>query len=187
MHYLDHTDIERYLNITLEENGVEYVDSLIPAVEDYIDSATNRTWKVLDDEGEPIEFTETFDGNASLFFPRNIPIDEVISFTVDGEELPENQVYAYDSLIRTEYLTARGRRNVIVTYTSRATVPEDLKLALIKWIAQSLEGQGVKDEEGKTLKRARIGQVEMEYVNVVTKDVPDFVSSVIERYRLPVV
>lgn len=101
MYYLDYTEVERYCNIMLEENGVEYVNSLIPAVEDYVDTACNRTWKV----------TEILDGNTGVFFPKQPPIDEITSVTVDDTALDLDEVYNYyDSLFRTHYLTASGSR-----------------------------------------------------------------------------
>lgn len=173
MPYFARTDVETFLNITLNPTGQATVDALIPAVSAYADSYCNRTWSV----DSPI--TETFDGGSPVLFVGTPPIDEITSITVDGVTLLDADYYQFPGYIRLDTIPTHAYRNIVVTYTSGATLPADLKHALIRWTGEILKAS---EDAGKTAKRVQFGPSEVEFL--VQDGIPRFVQDVLKRYRL---
>lgn len=175
MAYIAKADVATLLNITLTPQGETLVDALIPAVEAYAESYCNRKW------GNQANLTEYFDGGQRLYFVSNPPITTLTSIAIDGVTLLSPYYYNYGSYIRLADAASVGYRNVVITYTSNQGVPNDLKHALIRWVAQIFKAA---EDGGKVGKRVQIGTVEIDYL--VTSEIPEFVQKVLDRYQLPI-
>lgn len=176
MAYITRTDIETFLNITLNSNGQALVDALIPAVEKYAEDFCERNWST----GASTDITETFDGGTDMFFPRICPIASVQSVTINGSTYPLSNAYNYGSYIKLASPAIDLPRAVVIVYrTSANTVPNDLKHALIRWVADIFKSQ---DDAGKTTSRWSEGPVSVDYL--VQDGIPKFVEIVLNKYRL---
>jgi hypothetical protein len=174
MSYINSTDVQTYLNRTLKTQGLNQVNAIIPAVEEFLEKACNRTW------GSTGETTEVFDGGGTRLFPKHTPIASVSSLTVDDQPLVEREdFFVYDGFISMGYPTTKGHRNVSLTYTPAESLPADVKHAMVRWAAQIyLEAK----DGGKVITRLQQGPMTLEYS---AKDgIPQFVQEVIGRHRL---
>lgn len=181
MAYLTKDDVTAFLNITgLSVGAQSSLTAIIEAIEAFTDSYCNRTWNTRDGIQNPIVFTEVFDGNTGVFFPKNPPIKDIVTVTIDGDTLSLDDAYNYGSLIRLSSLASAGRQIVSITYTSNATLPADVKHALVRWAGEIFKSA---EDAGKTTKRVQWGnQVDVEFL---TQDgIPTFVQMVLDRYRL---
>lgn len=183
MPYLTNNDIETLGNLDLTPNGAALAELLIPAVEAAANAYTNRQWEISGNK------VETFDGGQQMYFPSLVPVASVVSITVDGTVIDANRYFAYSSYIRFDELTDRGFQNVVITYTVNAPLPADVKIVLAKWVAQfitSMEDSANTASGGKSVKRAQFGRSEVEYFapEKMTQDIPAFVTTVLDRYRL---
>lgn len=176
MAYLIYTDVEKFLNINLTANGQALVNSLIDAVSEYINGFCGRVWS----NGSSLDITEYFDGGVDTFFPKNTPISQITSMTIDGQSVASADIKNYGSYVKLLYSTNPGPQNVTIVYrTSANTLPADLKLALTMWISQIFKSQS---DGGKTVESFSAGSISVKYL---TKEgIPTFVSDIIESYRI---
>ena len=172
MPYIDSTDIENFLGLDLQTNGQTQVDALIPAIEAYFERQCNRKWSYSGNQ------VETFDGNTDTFFVKAPPIASVVSITDDGLAISTDDIYAYDSYIKLGYRTTNKRRCVVITYTTDATLPADVKHAMVRWVAQIYKEA---KDAGKPVSRVSMGPMSVEFT---AKEVPQFVKDVIAAHRL---
>lgn len=176
MAYIQRSDIETFLNITLSVNGQVLVDALIPAVERFVEDYCGRIWSI----NSSTNITETFDGGTDTFFPQNLPIASIQSVTVQGSPYDLSQVYNYGSYIKLATQAVDIPRAVVIVYrTSANTIPADLKHALVQWISQIFKSQ---DDAGKVASRVSTGPVSVDFV--VQDGIPKFVELLINKYRL---
>lgn len=175
MAYIAKSDVETFLNITLNSNGQALVDALIAAIEAYVDRECNRTWT----KGSSDNITETFDGGTDIFFPTN-PVASIQSLTIAGSAYDVSNVYNYGSYLKTKSIIGTNPREIVLVYrTSANAIPQDLKHAIIRWVSEIFKSQ---DDAGKTSSRVTSGPVSVEYL---TQDgIPKFVEDVIKHYRL---
>lgn len=181
MAYLTNDDIETLGNIDLTANGEAMADELIPAITEEVEAYTNRKWGVEDPQ------IEVYDGGRQVYFPKITPVETVESITVDGTELTTDAYFVYDGYIRLDSPASSGRQNVVITYTANVTVPTSIKVAMANWIAQIItNAETPVTQDGKVVKRAQFGPGEVEYFapQAVTNVMPDFVTTVLDRYRL---
>jgi hypothetical protein len=176
MAYITAEEVKTFLNIDLTANGSQIVESIIPGVEQYAENYCNRTWQTGSND-----ITETFDANGCIYFVGNPPVnlDETITVSVDGTALTTSEFFAYANYITLDSTPVRGNRNVVITYKSNATIPADLKHALIRWTAEIFKSA---EDAGKTAKRVQFGPSEVEFL--VQDGIPKFVQMVLDRYRL---
>ena len=174
MAYITTTDVINGLNLqNLSATATSALAAIIAGVEQAAEAHCNRTWSATTQQ------IETFDGGQTVYFPTKGPISTITSITVDGTALSTDEIYNYGTHIRLEYATTRGYRNVVITYTPAESLPNDVKLALIQWAGQLFKAA---EDGGKTLERARIGEVEMWYA---AKDgMPQSVKEVLDRHRV---
>ncbi len=173
MAYLTKENVENYLNIDLTPQGETLVDSLIPAVEAYVNSYCSRSWNNSSPQ------TEYLDGGQNLYFLANSPVTSITSIVVDGTTLASTEYFLYSSYIRLDYPATTDYRNVVITYVSNVPLPNDLKQALIQWVAEMFKNA---DDGGKTAERVKFGSAETWFK---TQDgIPKFVQDVLNRYRL---
>ncbi len=175
MAYIAKSDIETFLNITLNSNGQALVDALIAAIEAYVDRECNRTWT----KGVSDNITETFDGGTDIIFPTN-PVASIQSLTIAGSSYDVSNVYNYGSYLKTKSIVGSKPREIVLVYrTSANAIPADLKHAIVRWVAEVFKSQ---DDAGKVASRVTSGPVSVEYL---TQDgIPKFVEDVIKHYRL---
>lgn len=178
MAYVETTDIETFLNITLEPNGETLVEALIEAVSEYVDNYCGRTWS--HDEDDEIE--ETFDGDSSMLVPTAVPVAEVLSITDNGSEISSENIYNFGTYVKVDVILSGYYRSVVMTYKTAATsIPKDLKHALVQWVAQIFKAQS---DAGKVASRISTGSVSVDYA---TRDgIPKFVEDIMRKYRLVV-
>lgn len=174
MAYFTKADVENFLNIDLNPSGVATVDALIPAVSTYANSYCNREWDTSTLR------TDYFDGNGqNLFFTKYSPITSIDEITVDGVAVTDTEYFTYSSYVTFDYAPAYGRRNIVIKYRSNDPLPSDLKHALIRWTADIFKAS---PDAGKTAERVKFGNAETWFK---TQDgVPQFVQTVLDRYRL---
>jgi len=176
MAYITRSDIETFLNITLNSNGQALVDALIPAIEKYVENYCERNWST----GSTTDITETFDGGTDTFFPRICPIASVQLVTINGSVYPLSNIYNYGSYMKLASPAIDLPRTVVIVYrTSANAIPGDLKHALIRWVADIFKSQ---DDAGKTTARWSEGPVSVDYL--VQDGIPKFVEMVLNTYRL---
>jgi hypothetical protein len=177
MAYLANSDIETFLNITLEAQGAAIVTALIPVVSALTDKYCNRTWS---DAGTN-DITETYDGGESIYYVQNPSIKSVTSVTVNGSALIENtDFWVYDSYIRLNTPAAGYPRGVVIKYkTNASSLPADLKHALVQWVSQIFKSQS---DAGKVVSRISAGPVSMDFMT--NAEIPPFVKMVLDLYRL---
>jgi hypothetical protein len=176
MAYVARSDIETFLNITLNTNGQNTVDAIIPAIEAFVDDYTNRTWTKA--SGDNI--IETYDGGQTLYLPKITPIASVQSIVIDGTTLSTDDYYVYEDYIRLAEKASSGYRNVVITYrTSANSAPADLKHSIVRWVSEIFKSQ---DSGGKTVSRVTMGPMTIDYL---TKDgIPAYVEKVLNKYRI---
>lgn len=184
MAYATYTDIEAFLNITLTAGGQSLVTTLIAEINAFVDNYCNRTWTKEASE----DITETFDGGTDKYFVDYPPIASVTSVTTgitssySGDVLSEDddEFYVYDTYVRLAVPASNTPRSVQIVYRTSATaLPADLKLAIVRWVAEIFKSQ---DSAGKSVKRVTTGPMTVEYL---TKDgIPDYVLRVLNRYKL---
>jgi hypothetical protein len=178
MSYIVSTDIETYLNITLTNNGLNTVNSLIPAVEEVIDNHCNRTWTTADNA---THLTEKYDGGTDVFFLKKTPINQLVSVTIDGEPFDLDDVYNYDNYIKLVSRAAPGLQNVVVVYATLATpasLPVSVKQAVIQWVSELFKAS---PDAGKSVEIAQVGPMKLTY-KLSSDDMPEFVRRALMPY-----
>lgn len=175
--YIAKTDIETFLNITLQTQGENIVNAIIPAIQALVNNYCNRSW----DHASNDEITEKFDGGEVSYFVKNPPIASVVTLTVDGTVYTENSdFYVYDDYIRLSARASNFPKAVVIKYkTSATTVPADVKHAMVQWVAQLFKSQS---DAGKVVSRVSAGTVSYDYMT--RADMPDFVRMVLNQYRV---
>lgn len=176
MAYVQRSDIETFLNITLTANGQALVDALILAIEAYVERECNRKWSYASNT----DITETFDGGTDTFFPLHSPIASIQSLTIGGSSYSTSDVYNFGSYLKTKSVIGSKPREIVIVYrTSANAIPQDLKHAIVRWISEIFKSQ---DDAGKVASRVTSGPVSVEYL---TQDgIPKYVEDVIKHYRL---
>jgi hypothetical protein len=184
MPYINPENVADYLNVDLTFEGEALSTDLITGSIAQIESACNRTWTVTN----PV--TESFDGGASRLFPNSLPVTVITSLTLDGAPMTaDTDFYNYRSFIRLAYIPAYGHQRLVLTYTSGATVPEDVKRVLIRWVAEQLM-QSTREAGNEKVKRLTQGPVTIDYglPPATSMDpisgLPSYVEEVVRRYRL---
>jgi hypothetical protein len=74
------------------------------------------------------------------------PINSVTSVSVDGTAIDSSYISNGKQYVAIDYKTTEGIRNVSIVYTSSASLPSDLKMALIQWAGEMFKA---KDEAGR--------------------------------------
>lgn len=179
MAYLLYTDVENFLNITLEAPGQSVVNEIILALTEYVDSYCNRTWSYGDDD----EITETFDADSQIIRPIAVPVSEVISLTDDGVEIDSSLIYNYRTFLKIGAVLSGLPQGLELTYATSANVlPKDLKQALVMWAGQIFKSS---TDGGKDVTRLSAGSVSVDYV-ASKEGVPPYVQNAMRKYRLVV-
>lgn len=179
MAYLTYSDIESFLNITLEPAGRTLVTDIIEAISEYVDEYCGRTWTHAADE----EITEVFDGDSAILQPQAVPVATIVSCTDNGQEIDTNLVLNYGTYIRIDTGLSGLYRSITLVYTTGATsIPKPLKHALVQWVAQIFKSQA---DAGKEVTRVSSGPVSVDYAKS-NGGVPEFVMKIMRTYRLVV-
>lgn len=176
MAYITNTDIETFLNIDLTPNGESLANAIIAGIEATVDAYCNRSFSV---DGEK---TEKFDGGEYRYFVKHPPISSVSSVTIDGTAQTEGEdedYVVYDDYVQLTTRAKWGLKIVEIVYTSAVSLPADVKHALVRWCAEVFNSA---TEGGKTAKRQRVGQVEVEYLTSQA-GMPDYVKMVLDLHR----
>lgn len=168
------SDVENYLNITLNSNGQSLVDSLIPAVCEYIETRCNRSWG--NGSGDIVE---TFDGGDYTFYPKAVPVDTITKIEVDGEELEATSYYNYGAYIQLSGRAINIPQAVKITFKTKATTPPaSVKQAAIQWVADMFKAA---PDAGNKASRVSTGPVSVDFL---MEEIPAYVEKVIKLYRL---
>jgi hypothetical protein len=179
MAYLTTSDIESFLNITLEPDGVTLVQAIIDALSEYVDDYCGRTWTY----GADTEITEVFDADSSIIKPEAVPVASIVSVTDNGNEIDSEVIYNYGNYIRIDTgLSGKYRAITLVYKTAATTIPKPLKHALVQWAAQIFKSQA---DAGKEVTRVNSGPVSVDYARS-NAGVPEFVQLIMKKYRLVV-
>ena len=173
--YIANTDIAKYLNITLTTNGQALVDSLIAAIDAYIDRECNRTWT----NSNTTNIVETFDGGTDTFFPK-YHVKTITSITESGSTLDPSHYFNYGSYIKLDEAAADLPQAVVITYkTDDNGLPADLKQAEIQWVADMFKSA---NDAGKVASRVSMGPISVDFL--AQDGIPKFVEMVVNKYRL---
>lgn len=175
MSYIVNADIGKFLNITLTPDGQTLADSLIAAVDAFIDSQCNRTWTI----NNGTNIVETFDGGYDTFFPKQ-HVKTIVSITENGATIDPGNYFNYGYYIRFKYTTVDIPQTVIITYkTDDNALPVDLKQAEIQWIADMFKSS---NDAGKVTSRVSMGPISVDFL--AQDGIPKFVQMIINKYRL---
>ena len=202
--YIQKTDVEAYMNLTLTGNGQLLFNLLLPAMQDMVDQYCNRSWNTTNPITEYFDAiqAETAPYAQDTFFvgcPKisqtpadiNAPLAKgIISVTVGGVEWDMKYVYSYDTHVKlwlrpmTIMLpNPMGFKSIKIVYNSEAAgnVPPLIKLALIQWIARKIQ---TSSDSGKDAVRVQAGTVNVQYRPDGIGEMPDFVKQALDQYRL---
>ncbi len=174
MAYIAYTDVETFLNITLSAGGQTLVNAIISAIEAFVDDFCNRKWAVTGNQ------TEKFDGGTDTFFVKYPPITTIVSVKEDGATLDaSDDYYNYGSYVKLAVAAVDKPQTVEIVYTSGATLPSDLKHAIVRWVSEIFKTQ---EDAGKTVSRVSTGALSVDFL---TQDgIPKYVEMVLKKYRL---
>jgi hypothetical protein len=208
MNYITQANLEAYLGSTLTGNGLAMFNLMLPNMQDMIDAYCNRTWNTTN----PI--TEYFDAvrkEGANYIPNTnfvvacptistTPYNNLYpgaggirSISIAGSLLDMQYVFSYGTYIvimltfsSTLFTNPLGLRAVQIVYNSDAagSPPKPIQQALIEWIARKIQNSG---DSGKEAILVRTGEVEARYKPDMTPGIPDFVKTVLDQFRLPVV
>lgn len=155
MAYIEKSDIENYLGVSIDDSLDTFIESLIDGVEDYVESVTGRKFEAPDPDTAT---TRYYDGNGLTKLSID-DIREITSVTVDDVALAVNVDYfpfplnaladgePYERLdlnqnvggnqnprANSTYVFDCGQRNVVVVgkFGYSATPPAAIKMACIK-------------------------------------------------------
>lgn len=208
MLYIQQSDIETYLGITLTANGVALFNLLQQPMQDIVDQYCNRTWNFTN----PV--TENFDALSAdgkfllanyTFFPKykvsstvndaNYPLaGGIISVKVGTSLLDMNYVVNYGTHIKFSasfpsviLANPLGFKMVTIQYNSddAGTVPTPVKYALIQWMAREMQNA---PDAGKEPVNVQTGPVKVEFSGargLTPLVMPPLVKQVLDQYRLP--
>jgi|SRR5579885_1124026 len=208
--YINQSDVEAYLGVTLTPAGVAQFNVLRPILQKQIDNYCNRSWNF---ENPVVETFDAFTDSTprrlkNTFFPKykvsQTPADEnhpqaggIISIIRgetnghNGSPLDLTYVYSYGTHIKVwtwfasfDLFNPMGFKSVKITYNSDDSkqVPEDVKGAFIMWLARMIN---TAPDAGKELTRTQAGTVQAYYAQDKTPGIPDFVKMVLDQYRIP--
>lgn len=191
-YYIEQAEVEGYLGADLSDTNQKTFDTLLPLLQDVIDTYCNRTWNFTN----PV--IETFDAiadgasphAASTFFVKNPTISAINSITIGGS--PWDLTYAFNYKTHIKLLTnpqamllptPLGYQAVVVSYDSDAAQnpPKAVKAAFIQWIANMIQ---TAPDSGRDVDEVQTGTVRVRYSKDKSNEMPDFVKMVLERYRL---
>lgn len=176
MSYIVYSDVEQFLDLTLNSDGQVLVTTLAAAISQFVDDYCNRTWTI----NNTTDIVETFNGGSDTYFPKNCPIASITSIVVNGYTLPTNQYWNYGTYIKLSSIAVNIPQAVVITYrTSANAIPSDLKHAITRWVADIFKSQ---DDAGKVAKRVASGPVSVDYL--VQDGIPKFVEMLLDKYRL---
>lgn len=194
MAYIVNDDVGNYLNITLDSNGQAMVDTLITNLQKTVDNYCNRTWS---NTGPITEYFDAIGENGATrdtFFVSQPQVDSVVSITIAGQTVDAQYINNYGSYIKIwvfpglTYLFPlyNPRQAIEVVYNTKSTtVPDDVKQALIQWVAQEFLKS---PDAGRSTYLVQTGQVKVQYeasrVSNQDNAMPDFVKMVLDNYRL---
>lgn len=137
-------EAKRWLNLT----GTGDDDFLQDAINDWSDTVERRLGRVLASADYD---DEVHDGGKLAILPRNIPVTDIDSITIDDSELDSDE-YALDKegvsiRLKSGLPFDGGPGDILVTYTGGyATIPGDIKRAVKQLVALEyyLSGHGRK-------------------------------------------
>lgn len=184
MAYITKSNVATYLGITLTANGESVVDSLIPAIDQAIDTYCGRSWSKQANDN----ITEIFDGGTDVFFVKNPPIASVVSVKVGKEagyagdllDAAGDEYYIYDTYIQLAAQAVDVPRSVEIVYKSSANaLPADIKQAEIQWVAELFKAS---PDAGKVVKDISIGSMRVSYARGES-DMPEYVKRVLDTYK----
>ena len=173
MAYTDKTNIQNYLNITIDATLDEQIATWISAVEAWVNTYTGKTF-----ESESVSY-KLYDGNGTdelliddLTALTKIEIldsDGEIDETIDNSNeywlYPENETAKNRIIINIENapigIFTNGNQNIKVygTFGYSASVPEDIKLATTMLVAGIVE-KGLK---GGNLESEKLGDYSVSF------------------------
>jgi hypothetical protein len=203
--YIEQSDLESYLGVTLTTNGVNSFNLLLPMLQDMVDQYCNRTWNFLNPVIENFDaLKQTGSGlvtNYSFFVGKpnisSTPADNnhplaggVISVVVGNSPLDLNYVINYGTHLKLSaafpsviMANPLGFKMVQVTYNSDAAqnVPKPVKLAMIMWLARIIQNA---PDAGKETNKVQAGTVMAQYNADKVNGIPDFVAKALEPYVL---
>lgn len=153
------------------------ISAMISAYSAYVQQWLNRN--ILSQA-----YTDTYNGRDHIaqMLPQ-WPVTAVTSVTIDGVSIPARTAvpgsgYFTDgeSVILSGYSFARGRANVVISYTAGyATVPLELAQAVNELVNLRYKLRDKQEWSSKTLAG--------ETVSLVTKDMPDSVRTILNNWR----
>jgi hypothetical protein len=185
MPYATPADIAAYLGISLTAEQQTKATALIAGAESAIDAACNRSWS------GGASHTEQFDGGHGRIFPKFVPVDSVSSLSINGTAQVEGEdFFVYDTYIVFAAAPLYGRKSIELVYTADDTVPEAIKQAVIRWVAEQFVGST--NTQTPQTKRLTQGPVTIEYDTTKSptdpkSGLPTYVEEVVRRFRLPAI
>ncbi len=208
MNYIQQSDVESYLGVTLTANGIATFSLLQQPMQDLIDWYCNRSWNLTNPVVEDFDALTSIGDNLVAnytFFPKNsisptvanptYPLAKgIISVVIGTSPLDMNYVVSYGthlkisatfpSVILTNPL---GFKMVHVTYNADLTLPTPIKAAMAQWMARMIQEA---PDAGKQTYEVSAGTVKVQYAASRLNSlqvIPDFVKLVLDKYRLPAV
>ena len=185
--YCTSADVEAFLGITFTTTQTTQCDNLIEQVEITIDGETNRAWLTGAQTGEavyhpdyevyvryaPLTSVEAITGRAGLG-----EADEALTADEDYEvrDLESGLIYI---------VSPGNYDRLLIDYTPVATVPADIKKAVIEWVATGLQPQLQPGSYG--LDSYSLPDLTVKFSRShVQAAMPPGVQQVIDRYRFRV-
>lgn len=178
--YITQPDLEGYLGSPLSDKATLTFETLLPLLQDAIDTYCNRSWNFTN----PV--TETFDisdSSTGIFYVKYPDISAINSVSVDGGAVNLNTISNNTS--RVKFLSSPyGSQSVVISYNSDAAQnpPKAIKLALLDWLAQKIQ---TAPQGGRDVVQVQTGSVSVRYAENKTNEMPDTVKMILDRYRLP--
>lgn len=190
MNYISQADIESYFGYSLTANGVGTFNATLPGLQAVVDDYCNRSWNITN----PItENFDAFDANGrpnDTFFVKYPQIDTITSLTIGGNLWDPAYVYNYKTHVKIyikPYVILMpnplGYQQIQLIYSSLAAgaVPPAVKQAMIEWMARKIQ---TAQDSNKDTTQVSAGTVKVNYRQDAQGGIPDFVSMVLDRYRL---
>jgi hypothetical protein len=203
--YIEQTDVEKYLGVSLTNNGIAQFDLLNPLLQDMVDQYCNRTWNFANPVVEKFDALtkvgNDLQANYSFFIQKppisttpaslTYPLAEGIISVIVGTSLVDlNYIVSYGSFVKVvaafpSVILANplGFKMIQITYNSGAAqnVPNPVKAAMIMWLARLIQ---TSPDAGKETNKVQAGNVIAQYNADKINGIPDFVASALNPYVL---
>lgn len=192
---LVNSDIAAFLGRTFSAQENTLATSLITGVEDFIARNCKRQFKQNDGQTTPADiiYSEVFDAGEAEIFTHSFPIKEVTKITLDGVTKYEKGGVSNEYVLGTDFFVYADRiifnafapassinnmQALTVEYSIKLFWGEDVKLAVKRWVAEIVSQR---EYGGKAVTRVSTGGgLSLDFNS---KDIPDFVQAVVNRYK----